>query len=346
MSYYSAERQQELLSVIIPVRNAAGTLDACLRSVRSSWYTNYEIIVVDDHSTDDSVPIARRFDCTVVSLTDGTGANAARNEGAKQAKGGYFLFLDADVVVTRETLLTVVELLRRTDVDAVVGLYSTRHRHESFVSQYKNLWVRYSYLKSPPAIDWLFGAISGIKREAFEGIGGFDETLIARHGNDDIEFGKRLAMKKLRIHLSQDVEVEHLKNYTLGSFLRNEFERSKGFVLLARRFGELSGSLKRGFANVYPSFIFSVPLAVLIFLAAVLVTGEVLPVGWLSIVAVLYFLLNIQFINYLEQVRGFFALTVMIPILYLDHLVCAGGVIAGMLSPIPKRASKSPASTL
>jgi glycosyltransferase involved in cell wall biosynthesis len=346
MALPSAVRSQEFLSVIIPVRNAGGTLEACLRSIRSSWYSGYEIIVVDDHSTDDSVSIAHRFDCTVISLREATGANAARNEGAKQAKGTYFLFLDADVVVTRDTLLTVVELLRQPDVDAVVGLYSTRHRHESFVSQYKNLWVRYSYLKSPPVIDWLFGAISGIKREAFEAIGGFDETLIARHGNDDIEFGKRLAVNRLRIHLSLDVEVEHLKNYTLASFVRNEFERSKGFVCLARRFGEVAGSLTKGFANVYPSFILSVPLAVILPIVVALVYGEVLTVGWLYAAGGAYFLLNIRFINYLEQVRGLFALAVMIPILYLDHLVCAGGVVAGLLSPISDRSSKSPAPTL
>src|SRR5271169_3676160 len=179
-----------LVSIIIPVKNGAGTLDHCLRSIKRSYYKNIEVIVVDDHSTDDTGEIARRFDCTLLEPKDGNGANNARNEGARRARGDIFVFLDSDIIIYRETILGIVETLEDEYTDAVVGMYTAKHRHESFVSQYKNLWVRYSYMKSSPAIDWLFGAISGIKRQAFEKLGGFNTALLARHGHDDVELGK------------------------------------------------------------------------------------------------------------------------------------------------------------
>jgi len=213
--------------------------------------------VVDDHSTDDTIEIASRFNCTVLSVMDGNGANTARNFGARNANGNIFIFIDSDIKIGRETVLDIVETLDEDGIDAVVGIYTARHRHESLVSQYKNLWVRYSYIKSPPAIDWLFGAVSGIKKQAFEKIGGFDTQLLAKHGHDDIEFGKRFTKADLNIVLNMDIEVEHLKQYTIASFIQNEFHRSVGFAELAMKFGEAARSIRRGFVNVYPVFILS-----------------------------------------------------------------------------------------
>src|SRR6266849_5362391 len=86
-----------LVSVIIPVKNGEATLDACLRSIRRSYYKNYEVLVVDDHSADGTVQTARRYQCNIVEAGDGHGANNARNAGAGKARGEIFLFLDSDV---------------------------------------------------------------------------------------------------------------------------------------------------------------------------------------------------------------------------------------------------------
>ena len=333
------EDYSPLVSIVIPVKNGAATLDACLRSIRRSFYRNYEVIVVDDHSSDGTAQLARRYTPTVLEVEKGTGANNARNIGAGMAKGDILAFLDSDVVVARETILGIVESLEDGDIDAVVGIYTAKHRHERFISQYKNLWIRYSYVKSPPAIDWLFGAISGIRREAFEKLGGFNVELLAQHGHDDIELGKRFARANLNIALNMDIEVEHLKNYTLRSFIRNEYLRSVGFAELASRFGEVSKSIKKGFVNVYPMFVLStlIPVAVV----ALIVAGLA---GWLpdwklavAIVGALYLLMNIRFLNYLEQVRGLFAMMAMIPFLIIDHVVCLIGSVVGMVRGFIKR---------
>ncbi len=319
-----------LVSIIIPVKNGSGTLDNCLRSIRRSYYKNFEVIVVDDHSTDGSTEIARRYQCELVEAGEANGANAARNTGSRRARGDVFVFLDSDIIIGRETLLGIVETLDDESIDAVVGIYTAKHRHESYVSQYKNLWVRYSYIKSPPAIDWLFGAISGIKRPAFEKLGGFNAELLARHGHDDIELGKRFARAKLAIVLNMDIEVEHLKHYTLRSFIKNEYHRSLGFAELSMRFGETAHSLTSGFVNVYPTFVLSTIYSVILLGIVASAALSFLP-PWLAACASgFYLIMNIRFLNYLEQVRGLFAMVVMIPFLFIDHVVCFVGSLAGM----------------
>jgi glycosyltransferase involved in cell wall biosynthesis len=319
------------VSVIIPVKNGRTTLQNCLYSVKRSYYKNIEVIVVDDHSTDGTADIARQLGVTVLEVKDGKGANNARNFGAQHSNGDILIFIDSDVVIRRETILGIVESLSEEDVDAVVGIYTAQHRHENLISQYKNLWIRYSYIKSPAAIDWLFGAISGIKRDAFRKLGGFNVELLAVHGHDDIELGKRFSQAKLSIFLNMDIEVEHLKRYTIRSFVKNEYHRSVGFAELATKLGETGESMKKGFVNVYPAFVVStvsVGFIAIVFLAALL---GYIHYDYLLVLLALYLVLNIRFLNYLEQVRGLFAMMTMVPFLFLDHLVCLFGSLAGIV---------------
>ena len=330
-----------LVSVIIPVKNGSKTLNTCLNSIKRSYYQNFEIVVVDDHSTDNTAEIARRFNCKIVQVQNGSGANNARNIGANNASGDVYVFMDADIVIGRETMLGIIETLEEQYIDAVVGIYTAKHRHESFVSQYKNLWVRYSYIKSPPAIDWLFGSISGIKREAFEKLGGFNVKLLAKHGHDDIELGKRFARADLNIVLNMDVEVEHLKQYNLISFIKNEFHRSMGFARLAVQFRETADSFRKGFVNVYPEFVLSTLFSLFLVILVIAVLLGTPSSTYLTIAAGIYLLLNIRFLNYLEQVRGLFAMIVMVPFLFLDHVVCFIGSVVGTIQGLFKSRKKS-----
>jgi hypothetical protein len=134
-----------------------------------------------------------------------------------------------------------------------------------------------------------------------------------------------------------DIEVEHLKHYTLGSFVKNEFHRSVGFAELATRIGETTKSLQRGFVNVYPVFVLSTVVSLLV---AVAVLGSL--EGWFSywygLGAIgVYLLMNIRFLNYLEQVRGLFAMMVMVPFLFIDHVVCFLGSVVGIVRGLRRK---------
>src|SRR5579872_2402330 len=90
------------VSVIIPARNEEACLGDCLQSLTSQSGVEFEVIVVDDHSTDRTREIAESFSCDKVRVVDSgplpdgwTGKNNAVTSGARQARGHWFLFTDA-----------------------------------------------------------------------------------------------------------------------------------------------------------------------------------------------------------------------------------------------------------
>src|SRR5271163_3872861 len=85
------------VSVIVPIRNYAAYLDDCLDSVAAQTFPATEVIVVDDHSDDESTQVAQQHRLgALVVQSQGSGASAARNTGARTARGELLAFLDAD----------------------------------------------------------------------------------------------------------------------------------------------------------------------------------------------------------------------------------------------------------
>ena len=93
-----------MISVIIPNYNDAETLPLCLEAVLSSECSNFEVIVVDDKSTDNSVEIINKYNVRLLMHNENQGQAAARNTGAKQAKGEILLFTDGDVCLKKKYL--------------------------------------------------------------------------------------------------------------------------------------------------------------------------------------------------------------------------------------------------
>ena len=97
------------VSIIIPVHNGSQYLERCLSAIESSSYRSYEVILVDDGSTDDSAEIARRHGARVIRLSHRSGPAAARNRGSEEAKGDILFFVDADIVIKKETIARMVD---------------------------------------------------------------------------------------------------------------------------------------------------------------------------------------------------------------------------------------------
>jgi glycosyltransferase involved in cell wall biosynthesis len=106
-----------MISIVIPVYNHAKQLKKCLHAVLAQTYNDFEIIVVNDGSTDN---ISEAIALYKNKFLDGKfefisqenrGANAARNAGAKKARGEYIIFLDADIIMTPDMLAKMVNTL-------------------------------------------------------------------------------------------------------------------------------------------------------------------------------------------------------------------------------------------
>ena len=113
-----------MISVIVPVYNGRLTLDACLKAVyRSKGCPGFEVIVVDDGSTDSSPEVAAKYPCRLIRLDRNRGRSRARNLGAAEAGHEILVFIDADVVIPENALSLVADFFAgRPDVSAVSGL--------------------------------------------------------------------------------------------------------------------------------------------------------------------------------------------------------------------------------
>ena len=96
------------VSIIVPVYNLQDYIGQCVQSLISQTYTNLEIILIDDGSTDNSLPtlksFARKDDRIVVLHQENNGAAAARNAGLKRASGEYIMFVDGDDSLSKDTI--------------------------------------------------------------------------------------------------------------------------------------------------------------------------------------------------------------------------------------------------
>ena len=116
------------ISVIIPVYNVEKYIEQCIRSIINQTYTNYEVIVVDDGSTDGSIPIVEKcistakVPCRIISKNNG-GVSSARNEGIKNAEGEYVIAIDSDDIILPDTLEIMANIAMTSNVPCVFMEY-------------------------------------------------------------------------------------------------------------------------------------------------------------------------------------------------------------------------------
>ncbi len=164
------------LSVIIPARNEERLLRQTLTSVLAATEhmidIPWEVLVVDNNSEDGTRETAESFLNVRVISCKTSGAGAARNEGARQAKGDLFLFVDADTRIPPESLQRVNELSSRYDV----GMFDLRGMESSLVA--RMWWVHFSWVRMLPipAVKAM-SAFMFCRRTVFEELGGFDEQV-------------------------------------------------------------------------------------------------------------------------------------------------------------------------
>ncbi len=336
------------LSVIIPVHNAAGFLDRCLQALARSEFHDYECIVVDDASMDDTPTVAERHATRLIRLDQNGGPARARNRGAEQAKGEILVFIDADVCVHPDSLGRIDAHLRaHPAADALIGSYDDTPADPGFVSQYKNLFHHYVHQQSRTQA-WTFWAGCGaIRRDAFVERCGFDESY-RRPCIEDIELGFRMRAAGRRIDLVPEVQVTHLKRWTLWGLIRTDvLDRGVPWFLLMLRSRTMPTDL-----NVTVAHRLSVALVlILVLLGGVALVGALLgsapgplTVLALALLAGALLALNHDLYRFFARKRGvlFAAGTVPLHWLYYGYCGLATGIglwlyVCGRLKPASER---------
>lgn len=163
------------VSVIIPVYNEEESIRDCLSSILDQSLKDYEVVIVDDGSSDNTLEIAKSFGKVKILTQSHKGAGAARNLGAKNAKGEILVFVDADMTFDKNFLSELTKPVGRT----IIGTFSK----EENLANKDNIWARYwninrglpeakMHSNNYPDSDRVFRAIT---KEAFEKAGGFNE---------------------------------------------------------------------------------------------------------------------------------------------------------------------------
>ncbi len=246
------------VSVIVPMYNSQTTLEACLDALCASEYPDCEIIVVDDSSTDASLEIARKYPVSLVELEGGPGGPArARNRGVQIAQGELLLFLDSDVLVYPDTISRIVQAFQADPaIAAAFGSYDENPSHRDFLSQYKNLIHYFTHQDGVEQAETFWCGCGAVKREVFQVIGGFDAGRYPAPSIEDIEFGYRLRASGYSIRLLKDVQVKHLKQWSLKSLIKTDiFNRAVPWTHLILRQRNLPNSLNLNMTQRLATFV-------------------------------------------------------------------------------------------
>jgi GT2 family glycosyltransferase len=209
------------VSVIVCSYNGGPTLASCLDSLGKLNYPEYEVILVDDGSTDDTSYIAAQFPWVRYIPQSNQGLSHARNTGAAAAKGEVFAYTDSDCMVDPDWLYYLIGTLVSGDYAGVGG--------PNVTPPAKN-WIQACVAGAPGGpshvlltdvvAEHIPGCNMAFYRWAFEGVGGFD-TEYCKAG-DDVDFCWRIQQAGWVVAFSPTAIVWHYRRFTLRAFFKQQ----------------------------------------------------------------------------------------------------------------------------
>ena len=241
------------VSVVIPAYNRADVLPRTIESVLSQNYEDFEVIVVDDASTDDTEAVVSSYDddrLRYLHHDENRGANAARNTGVRAATGTYVSFLDSDDEFRPENLaVTTAVLERRPDCAGVFTSFrSVRNGRVENVSVAQPGEMSFERICSENAIGG-FSCVS-FRADVFDSVGLLDESL---RSSQDWDFFIRVIENHRMVGIDEVLAIHHLHEQRISSNKRRKFDGQERFLEKhgdkLTRLGKANLQYARGFVH-------------------------------------------------------------------------------------------------
>lgn len=239
-------------SIVIPAYNAENTLGRCLESIRRMDFPreNYEVVVVNDGSTDETARVAREFGARVITKRCHS-LSAVRNLGASETTGEVLAFLDSDVLVDPKWLASAAEYF-----DA--GFSGALHFADDvpddagWIGRFWHGHVRERKDRTRN-VDNLAARNLCVNRGVHEECGGFDERLFwGKRAGEDKEYTYRLHRAGHRVVSDSSLRMTHLGvEKGIAQFVRKEWWHQGSTVLTARKYGYPLRLLCNPFASAF-----------------------------------------------------------------------------------------------
>lgn len=232
-----------MVSIIIPARNEEKVIGACLSSLSRLKYPNYEVLIIDDGSTDRTADIARDYPFARVISIDGLGPSAARNRAVLESHGRWLAFTDADCIVSPDWLDFLMAVLD-PEKDKLIGVGGLQQPVDDdppfarlvhsfllslgFVSEY----IRHDQNAVPTDHNPTCNALL-LKKPVVEA-GGFWEGLWPC---EDVEIDLRLRRSGYQLMFTPKAVVHHHRPDTWRSFARMMWNYGSGHAQLVKHYG-------------------------------------------------------------------------------------------------------------
>jgi hypothetical protein len=301
------------LSVIVPATNNPATLQRCLDAIGLAESPPEQLIVVREAAA--------------------AGPAAARNSGARDASGDVLVFIDADIEVHPDAFQRIRRAFS-TDPElvALFGSYDDEPASPGIVSSFRNLLHHHVHQMSAGAATTFWAGIGAVRRDSFQGIGGFDQIRFAVPSVEDIELGMRLTAAGAPIVLDPTVQGKHLKHWTFANMVQTDLRhRGIPWVRLLLESRQTSATLNLGWRHRLSS------LAVLFALG-----GAAARRPGLAATSVAGFIaLNRSFYALLFKRSGRLAAVAGVGLHAVHHLTGVAAVPAGLVRHLARRTTRS-----
>lgn len=241
-SQFHSQNSHPLVTVVVTTKNSEQFLAECLGSVKKQTYPNLELVVVDNASTDQTFDLAKEYTDKVAQK--GPERSTQRNHGGLTiGKGKFLLFLDSDNEIEPELVREGVDRFL-TEPDLTALYVPLRKLDYNWISQAKGFEREFL---DGTCID----AVRFIRREAFQEVGGYDETIC---GCEDWDLSQRLKAKGKFSSIRSRIFQHEDPDLTLTEYLGKMKYYSQNIQHYQDKWGSDSEDVKKQFSVVYRFF--------------------------------------------------------------------------------------------